>query len=47
VDRLASDFKLGIDALIKVDEDAESGGLKLQCIAIATFSSAICLLLQI
>ena len=35
-----SDFKLGIGDAIQADRDfAASSGLKLQCIAIATFSS--------
>jgi len=36
-------FKLGTGIVIKVDEDwrGVAGGLKLQCIAIATFSSEI------
>jgi len=36
-----SNFKLGMDVIIKGNKDWRGVGLKLQCIAIATFSSLL------
>ena len=48
MDRL-NDFKLGTGLVIKAENDwrDEMGGLKLQCIAIATFSDFISAVTQV